>query len=78
MLHCVSVCLSVDDRVAAHESDNLMGVTNLATIFAAVLLVSSHAVSHLLTCLRVCFVSNVFSYAVRCVAVSMQFNTSVF
>ena len=46
---CLSVCLCVSVyRVADHESVNLMGVTNLATIFAAVLL-SSDAVSLCLT-----------------------------
>ena len=37
------MCVCVD-RVAVHEADNLMGVTNLSTIFAAVL-ISSDAVS---------------------------------
>jgi len=40
---CMCMCLYVC-RVAEHESENLMGLTNLATIFAAVL-VSSDAVS---------------------------------
>jgi len=57
---CLSVCLS--GRVSLHESDNLMGLTNLATIFAAVL-VSSDAVSHLFTYLFIYVsVSYVFYY----------------